>query len=135
LLPSGRTAGGFRLFTEAGIARLARIKATQTLLGFSLAEIKETLQADVVRAELRHASPQATDLATRLALIDRAVRLVQFQAGIIDERMARLAKLTGELQERLDGLSVLREQALHDQAASRQTLDYAHAGAEAGGEQ
>ena len=52
---SGRTAGGFRLFTEADIAQLLRINELQTLLGFSLAEIKQTLQVDARRAEVREA--------------------------------------------------------------------------------
>src|SRR5215467_15387399 len=51
LRPSGRTAGGFRLFTEDDIAQLLRINELQTLLGFSLAEIKQTLRVDAMRAE------------------------------------------------------------------------------------
>ena len=127
LSPPGRTAGGFRLFTEAEIALLSRIKELQTLLGFSLAEIKETLHVDAVRAELRQAYQQATDPATRLVLLDQAVALAQSQVRVIDERMARLAKLNDELQERLGRLHVLREQVLQDQAASPQVPEYAHA--------
>jgi len=127
LPPPGRTAGGFRLFTEAEIELLSRIKELQTLLGFSLAEIKETLHADAVRAELRQAYQQATDPATRLGLLDQAVALAQSQVRVIDERMARLAKLMDELQERLGRLHVLREQVLHDRAASREAPEYAHA--------
>src|SRR5215469_6674240 len=49
LTAASRTAGGFRLFTEADVALLQRIKELQTLLGFSLAEIKETIRIDAVR--------------------------------------------------------------------------------------
>ncbi len=110
LAPPGRTAGGFRLFTEAEIARLLRIKELQTLLGFSLAEIRETMHLDAVRAELRQAYAQATDPETRRALIDQGIGLLQSQVRMIDERMARLAKLSEEYQERLARLRAAREQ-------------------------
>ncbi len=111
LSPLGRTAGGFRLFTEAEIERLLRIKELQTLLGFSLAEIKETVHVDAVRAELRQAYAQATDPAARREIVDQAIVLVLSQIRIIDERTARLAKLREEYQERLARLHAAREQA------------------------
>jgi DNA-binding transcriptional MerR regulator len=121
LSPCGRTAGGFRLFTEDEIAQLARIKELQTLLGFSLAEIKETLHADAVRAGLRQAYARATDPATRRALIEQGIDLVQSQVRIIDERMARLARLRDEYQERLARLRALREQVAAEQGEAPHT--------------
>jgi MerR family transcriptional regulator, repressor of the yfmOP operon len=118
LSPSGRTAGGFRLFTEEEIARLLRIKELQSLLGFSLAEIKETLHVDAVRAELRQAFHQSTDLETRRDLLDQAVGAVQSQMRIIDERMARLAKLREEQRERLARIQTLREQLAREQESA-----------------
>lgn len=111
LSPLGRTAGGFRLFTEAEIERLLRIKELQTLLGFSLAEIKETVHVDAVRAELRQAYAQATDPSARREIVDQAIVLVLSQIRIIDERTARLAKLREEYRERLARLHAAREQA------------------------
>jgi len=117
--PLGRTAGGFRLFTEAGIARLLRIKELQTLLGFSLAEIKDTLHVDAVRAELRQAYAKAPDIEKRREVIDQGIELVQSQMRIIDERTARLAKLREELQERLARLHTFREQPPDDPGMAR----------------
>jgi MerR family transcriptional regulator, repressor of the yfmOP operon len=101
LLPSGRTAGGFRLFTEDDIALLLRINELQTLLGFSLAEIKQTLRVDAMRAEVREAYHGTTDPAVRGVLLNQASDLIQSQIRIIDERMARLTKLREEQVERL----------------------------------
>ena len=101
LQPSGRTAGGFRLFTEGDIALLLRINELQTLLGFSLAEVKQTLHVDSMLAEVREAYFGTSDPTTRRALLDQAFGLIQSQIRIIDERMARLAKLREEQQERL----------------------------------
>ena len=108
--PSGRTAGGFRLFTESDIASLLRINELQTLLGFSLAEVKQTLHVDAIRAEVREAYFGTNDPAARRELLDQASGLIQSQIRIIDERMARLAKLREEQQERLDRIRARQEQ-------------------------
>lgn len=115
LSPAGRTAGGFRLFTEEEIARLLRIKELQTLLGFSLAEIKETLHVEAVRAEIRQAYEHTTDVATRRELLDQARGVVLSQMRIIDERMARLAKLREEQRERMARIQTLRDQLAREQ--------------------
>lgn len=118
LAPSGRTAGGFRLFSEAEITRLLRIKELQTLLGFSLAEIKQTLHVDTTRAELREAYYRTTDPAERGVLVDQAVDLIQSQIRIIDERMGRLAKLREEYEERLDRARTVKAQIAAEQGGS-----------------
>lgn len=112
LTAASRTAGGFRLFTKADVALLQRIKELQTLLGFSLAEIKETLRIDAVRAEIRQAYAQATDTRTRLGLLDRAEPVLQSQIALIDERVGRLTQLRTEYAERLARLHTTREQIL-----------------------
>ena len=118
LRPSGRTAGGFRLFTEADIALLLRINELQTLLGFSLAEVKQTLHVDTMLAEVREAYFGTTDLAARRALLDRARGLVQSQVRIIDERVVRLAKLREEQQERLTRIRMRQAQLEEELQAS-----------------
>jgi MerR family transcriptional regulator, repressor of the yfmOP operon len=114
LRPSGRTAGGFRLFTEADIIQLLRINELQTLLGFSLAEIKQTLQVDAMRAEVREAYLGATDPAVRKNLLDQAAGLIQSQIRIIDERMGRLEKLRGEHVERLTRVKTRQAELAND---------------------
>jgi MerR family transcriptional regulator, repressor of the yfmOP operon len=114
LRPSGRTAGGFRLFTEADIVQLLRINELQTLLGFSLAEIKQTLQVDAMRAEVREAYLGATDPAVRKDLLDQAVGFIESQIRIIDERMGRLEKLRGEHVERLNRVKTRQAELAND---------------------
>jgi DNA-binding transcriptional MerR regulator len=108
LRPCDRTAGGFRLFAEADISQLLRINELQTLLGFSLAEIKQTLQTDAMRAEVREAYLGTTDPAVRKDLLDHAAGLIQSQIRIIDERMGRLGKLREEHVERLKRVEARR---------------------------
>jgi len=53
LTPADRMEGGFRLYSEADVARILLIKQLQQLLGFSLAEIKDMVEAETERAHLR----------------------------------------------------------------------------------
>lgn len=130
LSPSGRTAGGFRLYEEAEIAQLMRIKELQTLLGFSLAEIKQILRVDTERAGLRHAYATTTDPRKRRDLVNRGIELIQFQMRVIDERTARLAKLREEYMERLGRLRALQEQMPGERGDAPPVPD--HAGARDG---
>lgn len=116
LAAASRTAGGFRLFTENDVATLARIKELQALLGFSLAEIKDSLHIDAMRAELRQAYAQATDPEGRLAVIARAETLLESQIGTIDERARRLAQLRQEYTERLARLRTVRAEILEERS-------------------
>jgi MerR family transcriptional regulator, repressor of the yfmOP operon len=116
LTAPSRTAGGFRLFSEDDVARLTRIKELQTLLGASLAEIKETLRVDAARAVLRQEYQQATDAGTRLGIVDRAAALIQSQIDIIDERINRLMQLRADYAERLARLGTTRAQITDEQS-------------------
>src|SRR3990172_12959837 len=53
LKPPTRMEGGFRLYSEADILRVEQIRRLQQLLGFSLAEIKEMVEAEEVKLQLR----------------------------------------------------------------------------------
>src|SRR5205807_809198 len=80
----------------------------QTLLGFSLAEIKQTLQVDARRAEVREAYVGTTEPAVRQDLLDQASALIQSQIRVIDERMGRLAKLREDHMDRLSRIRALQ---------------------------
>lgn len=126
LSPAGRTAGGFRLFDEAEIGQLMRIKELQVLLGFSLAEIKQILHVDSVRAGLRQAYAQATHPRVRRDLVDKGIGLIQSQIRVIDERMARLGTLREEYEERLARLRAHLAQITEEQADA--PVGHGHAG-------
>src|SRR3989337_4088463 len=53
LKPPTRMEGGFRLYSEADIQRVEQIKRLRQLLGFTLAEIKEMVDAEEVKMQLR----------------------------------------------------------------------------------
>ena len=87
--PSGRSAGGFRLYTDSDVEVLLLAKAMKPL-DFSLDEMRELLGLRAVLSD-PEAGPGERDAATE--------RLAMFTA-VADERCARLA-------EQLDGARAL----------------------------
>ncbi len=77
--PSGRTAGGFRLYTDADIDRLRLIKHMKPL-DFTLDEMRQLLEAQDQLAD------RALDEATRNDLVER---LAMF-AALAEQRCTRL---------------------------------------------
>src|ERR1051326_9602712 len=55
LPPAGRTEGNYRRYSEADIQRLERIKELRDLLGFSLSDIRQLLQAEEERGLIKMA--------------------------------------------------------------------------------
>lgn len=98
LQPSGRTEGGFRLYTEADVDKILVIRRMKPL-GFSLDQMKdvmrdlEVLEADgttatdrgAVRTRLDAIRAEATErraaLARQLDMADEFIALIDAQAG------------------------------------------------------
>src|SRR5438105_816961 len=52
LKPPTRMDGGFRLYSEDDVSRVETIRRLQNLLGLTLAEIKEMVEAEEIKEEL-----------------------------------------------------------------------------------
>jgi MerR family transcriptional regulator, repressor of the yfmOP operon len=121
LPPAERTEGGYRLYSEDDIARLERIQRLKDLLGFSLAEIRELLQADDERGLVRVAFQHETDPAVKLKHILEAERLTRQQLAVVEHKMVGLEKMRQDILERLEHYKQHRQElnaALEDYAAS-----------------
>ena len=108
LAPPTRTEGGYRLYSQADIAHLELIKRLRDLLGFSLAEIRELADAEEERQALRVGFSQVTDPAARLGRLERASQLTTRQLDLVEEKLAGLQEMRGELQARLDRYRAIR---------------------------
>jgi MerR family transcriptional regulator, repressor of the yfmOP operon len=88
-----------RLYSGADMARVARIRDLQELLGFSLAEVRVVLATedvdvlDRVRSEL-----QSEDLSPeeRLALVEEAIAANSQLLSRLDETLSRIAAFRAE---------------------------------------
>src|SRR5437588_10464672 len=85
LPPTGRTEGNYRRYSEADIQRLEGIKNLRDLLGFSLADIRTLLAADDERGHIKAAYKQETDVAAKLAQLDRSDELIRRQLHLIEQ--------------------------------------------------
>ena len=115
LPPTGRTEGNYRRYSEADIQRLERIKNLRDLLGFSLADIRELLQADDERGQIKVAYQHETEAAAKIAQLDRADELIRRQLQLVEQKLTGLEQMRARLLERIDLHQRTREELLNNQ--------------------
>jgi len=102
LKPASRMEGGFRLYSAEDMDRIEYIKNLRDVLGFSLAEIKDMVEAETARSQLRSELSQVENLEQRrarlLGLRDVALR----QMRIMNEKRQRLKEMRAGIQARID---------------------------------
>lgn len=101
LKPPTRMEGGFRLYSEADIQRVERIKRLQQLLGFALAEIKEMVEAEEVKMQLRAEYRPEADLSQKKAQLLRAIEVTERQYALIRQKVDALTDMQSTLEDRL----------------------------------
>jgi DNA-binding transcriptional MerR regulator len=100
LAPPSRMEGGFRLYSAADITRLENIVQLKRLLGFSLAEIKQVVEAMESLKLLRQESKQASDLETKRQTLQKGLQILEQQVEVLDGRMRQVAELRDQFDER-----------------------------------
>ena len=97
--PASRSDGGERLYTQADLRRVRRIRDWQELLGFSLEEVKAVLNTgdvdvlDRVHSEL---SNDEVPSSRRRELVDEAIAANDQLVGRLDDTLARIGALREE---------------------------------------
>lgn len=95
VLPSGRTEGGFRLYTDADIARLELVKQLKPL-EFTLEEMRDLLEARDALAEETLEGDERRRLAERLA---GYVAVAEQRAEGLREQLAAVGVVTDRLKQ------------------------------------
>ncbi len=113
LPPTGRTEGNYRRYTEEDIQRLERIKELRDLLGFSLADIRELLNAEDERGEIKVAYQNETEAAIKIAQLDRSDELISSQLHLIERKMEGLEQMRRNLLSKLERHKHSREELLN----------------------
>ncbi len=101
LKPPSRMEGGFRLYSEADIQRVEQIKRLQKLLGFTLAEIKEMVDAEEVKMQLRAEYRPEAAISQKKAQLLRAIEVTERQHDVIHQKVGALREMQSKLEERL----------------------------------
>jgi MerR family transcriptional regulator, repressor of the yfmOP operon len=100
LLPAapGREPGSHRLYEEADVDRLGELLRLKDLLGVSLDELRELVEAESARAALRKEWRSGVeDPARRQEILDEAMGHVDRQLELIRRRRTELDRLEEEL--------------------------------------
>ena len=101
LKPPSRLDGGFRLYSEDDVRRVEQIKRLQSLLGFTLAEIKEMVEADEVKMQIRANYRKDAAISERRAQLLRARSVTEGQVAVIKQKLEALQDMKGHLEEKL----------------------------------
>jgi DNA-binding transcriptional MerR regulator len=102
LPPADRTEGNYRRYSEADIQRIERIKELRNLLGFSLSDIRQLLQAEEERGLIKMAYRQETDADGKIAQLDRSDELIREQLHLIEQKISGLEQMRSSLFTKLE---------------------------------
>jgi MerR family transcriptional regulator, repressor of the yfmOP operon len=104
LAPAGRLEGGFRLYSEDDLHRLEQIVELKRLLGISLAEIKQIVDAEDEFQQIRSENKLHPDPAERRARLERAIGIIGEQLQVVRSRLTAMQQLEGRYVRRLERL-------------------------------
>jgi DNA-binding transcriptional MerR regulator len=102
LKPPTRMDGGFRLYSVDDVGRVEQIKRLQSLLGLTLAEIKEMIEAEEVREELNATFRPDRPVEERIQRVGRRIEVTQRQFDIINSKLTAMQEMRKDLEEKLE---------------------------------
>jgi MerR family transcriptional regulator, repressor of the yfmOP operon len=104
-----RPKGGHRVYGEPDVKRLQELIRLRDLLGLSLEELVELVEAEQARDLLCSRWETDPDDHERLQIINAATPLVERQLELVSDRRAALGQFAAELEEKLEHMRELRE--------------------------
>ncbi len=102
LRPPTRMEGGFRLYSEDDVRRVDHIRRLQNLLGITLAEIKEMVEAEEMLWELKAQYRPESDVAEKRRQLQKAIDVVSSQHGVVSQKADQMSEMKTQLEERLN---------------------------------
>ncbi len=102
LLPEAgeREQGKHRCYSQADVERVREIIRLRDLLGLSLEQLSQLLEAETARAEIRREYHQAEDPGTRERLLHEALGHIATQLELVRGRQQELEELERELVDK-----------------------------------
>src|SRR5918997_1045387 len=102
LKPPSRMEGGFRLYSEDDVQRVHEIRRLQNLLGLSLAEIKQMVEADEALQQTRAEYRRDADVALKIAQLRQAREITANQHTIVHQKLEQLQAMSDDIEKRLE---------------------------------
>jgi MerR family transcriptional regulator, repressor of the yfmOP operon len=111
ITPHGCTPGGLRRYSQEDLARVARIRQLQALLGLNLDEIALVLRSEDRMAEIRLAyHAEGTTCAERRDLVRESLELQQELRAAVEAKRLGIEGFLSDLDARIDKTRSLLEQ-------------------------
>jgi len=101
LRPPSRMDGGFRLYSEDDVKRVEMVRRLQDLLGVTLADIKEMVDAQEMLRELRAQYRPEAGVDEKRRQLQKAIDVVQAQYTIVKQKCGQMEEMKAQLEERL----------------------------------
>jgi len=99
--PGGREPGAHRTYAEADVERLVEVLRLKSLLGLSLEELKDLLEAEEARAALRREWREGVeDPVRRREILEESLGYIGGQLELARRRREEIGKLEDELVAR-----------------------------------
>src|SRR5580704_3283843 len=102
LLPGtdDRPQGQHRYYTEADVERVQEIVRLRDLLGLSLEQLSQLLEAETARAELRREYAATDDPEARKRILNESLTHIANQLELVRSRLKELTELETQLVEK-----------------------------------
>jgi DNA-binding transcriptional MerR regulator len=97
---SERAQGKHRVYTQADVDRVREIIRLRDLLGLSLEQLKQLLEAESARAHLRDELQHTEDPAERKRILEELLTHISGQLELVQGRLAELTDLAAELTDK-----------------------------------
>ncbi len=95
-----RAQGKHRLYGDSDVERVREIVRLRDLLGLSLEQLSQLLEAGTARAELRREYHQAEDPAHRQRVLEQSLGHIETQLELVRSRRLELEQLELQLSEK-----------------------------------
>lgn len=115
LPPTGRTEGNYRRYSQADLERLESIKNLRDLLGFSLSDIREIMEAEDERGQIKVAYKHETEATAKVTQLNRADELIRGQMDVIEKKLAGLEQMKAILMAKLERHEHIRNVLMNKQ--------------------
>ena len=102
LRPPERMDGGFRLYSETDVTRIGYIKQLQDLLGFTLSEIKDMVEAEDLLQQMSATRRPDRELNERLQRSDQILGALTKQLDVVDHKVEHLTALREEIRTKME---------------------------------
>jgi len=119
LNPPERMDGGFRLYSEHDVQRIEYIRRLQQVLGFTLAEIKEMVEAEDLRQQIIATFRPDRELPARLVRVNRIIGALERQLEVVDHKVEHLVEMQNDLRAKMDRVTTRRRELTEAIAAEQ----------------